>query len=103
MSRIRLPAIAVALAAASLLAAADPPAKVWDLPALSRTPSVFPASGFEAPGVRALFYEGPPWKGKPTRVFAWYGAPALKHSEKAPAMVLVHGGGGTAFDEWVRL
>ena len=62
----------LALAAAG---AAGAPPKVWDLEALSRPPAVHPAPGFERTGLRALFYEGLPWKGKPTRAFAWYGAP----------------------------
>jgi dienelactone hydrolase len=67
------------------------------------TPAMYPAPGLEAPGVRALFYEGPVWRGQPTRLFAWYGAPAVKPGHRVPAMVLVHGGGGTAFARWVRL
>jgi hypothetical protein len=67
------------------------------------TPAMYPAPGLEAPGVRALFYEGPVWRGQPTRLFAWYGAPAVKPGRRVPAMVLVHGGGGTAFARWVRL
>ena len=66
---------------------------------LSRTPKVYEAHTQE-PGVRALYFESVPWRGKPTRVFAYYGAPAGK---KLPGMVLIHGGGGTAFAEWVRL
>lgn len=67
-------------------------------------PKTHPAPGFEAEGVRALFFDGPAWKGKPTRVFAWVGLPAkAEPGKKVPAMVLVHGGGGTAFAEWVRL
>jgi dienelactone hydrolase len=66
-------------------------------------PRTYPAEGFSAEGVEAVFYDGLPWKGKPTRVFAWIGAPKLQPGEKAPAIVLVHGGGGTAFDAWVRL
>ena len=62
-----------------------------------------PAQGFRAEGVQALFFNGLAWKGKPTRVFAWVGVPALKSGEKVPGIVLVHGGGGTAFDAWVRL
>jgi dienelactone hydrolase len=50
-----------------------------------------------------VFFEGLPWQGKPTRVFAWYGVPAGKNGAKVPAMVLVHGGGGTAFAAWVKL
>jgi dienelactone hydrolase len=75
----------------------------WDLDALARPPKIFPAPGLEADGVRALFYEGLPWKGRPTRVFAYVGLPPLGPGAKAPGMVLVHGGGGTAFPDWVRL
>ncbi|MFC1718037.1 alpha/beta hydrolase family protein [Candidatus Poribacteria bacterium] len=75
----------------------------WDLGRLSKAPNTYPAQGFEDQGVRPLFYEGLPWKGKPTRAFAWYGVPETRTDEKLPAMVLVHGGGGTAFAEWVRL
>lgn len=70
---------------------------------LSRPPKASDAPGFEETGVRALFFEGEPYHGKPTRVFAFYGAPQHKPGEKLPAMVLVHGGGGTAFAEWVRM
>ena len=73
----------------------------WDVPALCRPPRIHEAPGFEAAGARALYFDGLPWKGAPTRVFAWLGLPKI--DGKAPAMVLVHGGGGTAFDEWVRL
>lgn len=75
----------------------------WDTDALFKTPVVYPAEDFEEPGIRSLFYQGLPFKENPTRVFAWYGAPAGEKNTKFPAMVLVHGGGGTAFAEWVRL
>lgn len=68
-----------------------------------KVPNIYPAPGFEAEGVKSLFYDGLPYDGMETRVFAWYGVPEAKSDEKFPAMVLVHGGGGTAFDEWVRL
>ncbi|MBI4557759.1 MAG: acetylxylan esterase [Candidatus Hydrogenedentes bacterium] len=80
-----------------------PPKTPWDWTVLSSAPKTFPAEGFPADGVRSLFFEGPPYHGKPTRVFAWYGAPPDKPGASFPAMVLVHGGGGTAFAEWVRL
>jgi dienelactone hydrolase len=64
---------------------------------------VYPAPGFEAEGVRSLFFESVPYHGKPARAFAWYGVPPRNSDEKLPAMVLVHGGGGTAFADWVRL
>ena len=75
----------------------------WNLDQLNRPPATFPAPGFEAPGVRALFYESVSCRGKPTRVFAWMGMPELKPGTTCPGVVLLHGGGGTAFDEWVRI
>jgi cephalosporin-C deacetylase-like acetyl esterase len=75
----------------------------WDMRKLSVAPDMYPAGDFNEPGVRALFFDGLPWKGKPTRVFAWYGVPPHKEGEKLPAIVLVHGGAGTAFASWVRL
>ena len=81
--------LALVLIAPLLAGAATP----WDIAALSQTPKVYESTTQE-PGVRALYIQSVPWKGKPTRVFAYYGAPAGK---KLPAMVLIHGGGGTAF------
>ncbi len=71
--------------------------------AIKTVPATRPADGFQAEGVEAVFFDALPWKGKPTRVFAWIGMPQHAASAKVPAMVLVHGGGGTAFDSWVRL
>lgn len=82
--------------------AAEPAALPWDLAVLGSPPATYPAPGFEEEGVKALFYEGQACAGKPTRVFAWYGVPA-GGAAKHPAMVLVHGGGGAAFANWVRL
>ena len=68
----------------------------------AQAPKVHEAEGFKADGtVRAIFYDALTWKGKSTRVFAWIGLPA-KREGKVPGMVLVHGGGGTAFKEWVQ-
>ncbi len=72
-------------------------------PEMLRAPATHPAAGFHAGGLEALFFDGLPWKGKPTRVFAWVGMPKLEPGKKAPGIVLVHGGGGTAFEAWVRL
>ncbi|MDA3961315.1 MAG: acetylxylan esterase [Planctomycetota bacterium] len=68
---------------------------------LTATVSDRPAEGFSAEGVRGLFLSGPQWRGADTEIFAWYGCPDGPGPH--PAMVLVHGGGGTAFDDWVRL
>ena len=58
--------------------------------------------------VRSLFYKGEPYQGKPTRVFAYYATPGSLQGDSnldkdLPAVVLVHGGGGTAFREWAEL
>ena len=89
----------IVMATASVTARAGTP---WNLKELSAVPQVYPAPGFNEPGVRAIFYGGVPWQGKATRVFAWYGAPAYKEGQRLPAIVLVSGGGGTALAEWVR-
>src|SRR5689334_9511943 len=70
---------------------------------LPLAPQTHPAHGFAEDGLTAMFFDGPSYQGKPTRVFAWYGKPNVAPGEKVPAMVLVHGGGGTAFASWVRL
>jgi dienelactone hydrolase len=75
----------------------------WDLQILFKAPQWTNWERPKVDGVKAVSYSGWPLRGKPTRVFAWLGMPKLKPGEKAPAMVLIHGGGGTAFEEWVRL
>ena len=48
-----------------------------------------------------FYFSGEPYQGKNTRIFAIYNTPK---NAKAPfpAVVLVHGGGGTAFKPWVK-
>jgi cephalosporin-C deacetylase-like acetyl esterase len=75
----------------------------WSRADLTSVPRTFEAPPSAEPGVRGIFFEGTPYQGKPTRVFAYYGAPSRVGTEKLPAMVLVHGGGGTAYAEWVRM
>ncbi len=74
----------------------------WNNDALLSAPAVHDAPGFDEPGVRAMFYDGVPYRGRPTQVFAWVGMPESRGG-KVPGVVLVHGGGGTAFADWVRL
>lgn len=75
----------------------------WDLKALSAAPKVYDDPQHSQGDIKAIFYEGLPWKGHATRVFVYYGLPKLAPNQKAPAMVLVHGGGGSAFIPWVQL
>lgn len=51
--------------------------------------------------LKAIYFDALDWQGKPTRVFAWLGVPKTIDGP-LPAIVLVHGGGGTAFKEWVQ-
>lgn len=82
---------------------ADGPGLAKPSPEMLRAPQAEPAPGFAAEGMEAVFFEGMPWKGKPTRVFAWIGMPKAEPGKKVPGIVLVHGGGGTAFADWVKL
>jgi len=102
----RLPSLA-ALAIASVFGAgpaadlAPMREQIAALGDLKTSPIVYAAEGFAPAGtIQPIFFEGLAYQGKPTRVFAWLGLPA-KRSGKVPGVVLVHGGGGTAFKEWV--
>ena len=111
-------ALIVLLSAASLCSAAGKPQQIkpasclpkttpWDLKALSKAPE-FKWAEDEGKGARSLYFTGPAYKGKPTRVFAYYATPGTlardpDQDEKLPAVVLVHGGGGKAFDQWAKL
>lgn len=80
---------------------ADNAADLWNVKALSAAPKVT-WDQTRDDGVQSLYYEGEPYMGKPTRIFAYYAQPKNPQG-KLPAMVLVHGGGGTAFPQWCKL
>jgi len=73
----------------------------WKLDELRRPPKVA-VTAESKDGVSELYYEGEPFAGKPTHVFAYLARPPQAEG-KLPAMVLVHGGGGAAFKEWAAL
>ena len=81
----------------------------WDLKELRKAPRSEVAETREVMEgetqvlLSSLYYPGEPWQGKPTRVFAYFARPKQPGEKKLPAMVLVHGGGGTAFPKWARL
>ncbi len=84
---------------------AAPPAS-WDLAKLSAAPSHRWLS--QSGPVRSLLYEGEGYQGKATEVFAFHASPATVSGAVAPkkgfpGVVLIHGGGGTAFADWVLL
>lgn len=58
--------------------------------------------------VHSLCYAGEEYQGKPTEVFAFYASPqtlgeAAAGDGEFPGVVLIHGGGGTAFADWAYL
>lgn len=76
--------------------------QVIALGGLTAAPTMQNAEGFvSSDGQKAVFFDALDWQGKPTKVFAWIGLPE-NISKPVPGIVLVHGGGGTAFSEWVE-
>ena len=81
-----------------------PESTPWNAKGLKKTPK-FEWVRKEG-NVHALLYDGEKYRGKPTRVFAYFASPeTLGHAVegKIPGIVLVHGGGGTAFASWAQL
>jgi hypothetical protein len=78
---------------------------LWDLNELSKAPQ---SRWLDTTGaVRSLLYKSVDFEGKPTEVFAWYSNPDIiagrpATNQKFPGLVLIHGGGGKAFREWVE-
>ena len=101
--RFAFPLLVGLLWSGASLAQTNPPTIPWDMTALAVAPKWAALELPKSDGIKAITFVGLPFRGKPTRVFAWLGLPKVKAGEKVPAMVLIHGGGGTAFDEWVRL
>jgi len=110
---VRLPSIGIVLAALMMMVCAGPAVSAepkpvirempWDVSALSKTPKVYPTPERPAKGMRSFFYEGADYKGKPTWVFAYYAAPGgTPPAGGWPAVVCAHGGGGTAYPDWVK-
>lgn len=54
--------------------------------------------------IKAITYEGLEYKGNKTKIFAYIGFPEGASAENpVPAIVLVHGGGGHAYYNWVEM
>jgi len=96
----------VARAADVASSPALPETTPWDGETLSQAPN-FEWLDEKGP-VRTLFYEGEVYGETATRVFAYYATPGTlagdtSQDKNLPGVVLVHGGGGTAFREWVEM
>jgi len=77
--------------------------QVAGLGQLAAPPAIQAAEGYTSTAkLKAIYYDALNWKGNPTKVFAWLGLPE-DCTENVPGIVLVHGGGGTAYKEWVQL
>lgn len=51
---------------------------------------------------KTVYYDVLDYQGQPARAFAWVGIPDnASANNPVPAVVLVHGGGGTAYSDWV--
>lgn len=79
----------------------NPTPVVWEKSLFDEVPATYPAFG-RTNAVETLYYDGVPFHGKPTRVFAYMGIPKSADGKPVPGMVLVHGGGGSAFHRWVK-
>ncbi|MCB1275321.1 PhoPQ-activated protein PqaA family protein [Prosthecobacter sp.] len=78
----------------------------WDLDALKSTVPAMKWVRQDQP-IQSLTYAGEKYQGHDTEVFAFYASPITigeaKPGTKFPGVVLIHGGGGTAFADWVHL
>lgn len=76
--------------------------EVQSLGKLIAPPAYIDADGFDSQNnIRPIYFDALDYEAKPTKVFAWLGVPE-NISGKIPGIVLVHGGGGTAFRTWVQ-
>ena len=71
----------------------------WDLDRLLQAPARDTTARHGT--VREIYYDNESYRGRPTRVFAYLGVPET--DGLAPGVVLLHGGGGRAFRQWVEL
>jgi len=75
----------------------------WDLETLFEVPKWEESTVANVSGMKGVLYDSIPVGGKRVQVFAYYSAPSGEVPEDGwPGVVCVHGGGGTAFSEWVE-
>ena len=74
--------------------------------AMRTTPELYDMADFDPTGsfagIKAYWFEGMEMNGQMTKVFAYVGFPkGASADDQVPAIVLLHGGGGHAFLQWV--
>lgn len=88
------------------LSGEDLPAGSWPVERLKTETPAHRIEDGKAP-IQSVLYAGEPVAGKATEVFAFYASPktlgTAQEGETFPGIVLIHGGGGTAFSDWVWL
>ena len=84
----------------------DFPDELWETPEFEYCPDLdFGTShNVDVSSVKGIFYTSPiKYKGKKTKIAAYIGFPeGASKDNKVPAIVLVHGGLGTACPDWVK-
>ncbi len=78
----------------------------WNMQELSQTPNYQIIS--KKDGVYGIIYKGTMYKGQKSDVFAYYCTPGILKGNPSldkdlPAVVCVHGGGGKAYMQWVKM
>lgn len=106
MSRFSLCVVAVVIFLPARFTAYALAADLWPLEQLSDPPAMKWLD--DSSPIRSLTYENEKFKGQTTDVFAFYATPGTisgdtSKDKNLPAVVLIHGGGGTAFSQWVWL
>lgn len=80
--------------------------ELWPLEKLEAVPAMKWLD--DSSPIRSLTYENEKFQGQTTDVFAFYATPGTisgdaSRDKNLPAVVLIHGGGGTAFAQWTWL
>lgn len=69
--------------------------QLWDVPTVEVTAETVRQYDLRGVRVEEVYYQSRPYKGKPVRIFGYFAYPRRRNG-KLPAILLSHGGGGTA-------